>query len=325
MSLFRLAPGLGALALLGASAALGCSSPPRSEIGEDACANGVDDDGDRLTDCADPACRLFAWCTGSDAGRSDAGQDASLNDAGMFDAGDAGPMICAEPLDVVLVLDVSSSMAEDVARIREAVPAIWDAAERVSTSPRFSLVVFVDDALAVNDCEPFASREDLAGQLELWRTFCATNRSPASSLPNYDCVENSLDALGTAITSCPWREGASRVIVHLTDDTFAERPAVLSGPTGPGILVTATYVEVSDALVRTGIRLGAFAMSGMGASCGGPTISPDVGRGFHTPFGAEASLPERTSGAVWDLRTVRAGELDVAASVTELLARVQCD
>jgi hypothetical protein len=311
-----------------ALALVACNGPTPTEIGEAACSNGVDDDRDMLVDCADPACRLFPWCTGSsDAGPPDAASvDATTFDAPGLDAAglDAGPSVCAAPLDVVLVLDVSSSMGPDLAQVRDALGPIWDAAARVSTAPSFGLVVFVDDALAVEGCAPFASRDALAAELEAWRAFSSMNVSPVSRIPNVDCPENSLDALATAVTECPWRAGSRRVILHVTDDTFAERPAVLSGPFGPGVLVASTYVEVSDALARDRIRVGALARTGAGEGCGGPVASPDVGRGFHTMFGLDPSLPERTGGAAWDLRAARAGELDVGAAVSALLESVPC-
>ncbi len=302
-----------------AASAAACSSPRPAEIGEAACSNAIDDDGDMLTDCADPACQLFAWCTGSpDAGRPDAGTpDASL------DTGDVGMLACSEPLDLVIVLDVSSSMTDDVARLRDLAPTIFADALEASSAAQVSLVVFVDDARAVMDCVPFDSAETLAGELDQWRVFTATNTSPVSGIANVDCVENSLDAIATAITGCEWRDGA-RVILHVTDDTFAERPAVLSGPFGPGVLVASTYIEVSDALAREDITLAALTANGAGASCGGPTVSPDVGRGFHMPYGTDVSLPTRTGGEAWDLRAVRDGTFDLAPAIRALLSRRAC-
>lgn len=308
------------LLVVSSTALLGCPSRIASEVGEDACSNGRDDDEDGFIDCADTACRLFSFCMGGrDAGLPDAG----VPDTNLGDVGDAPVSICAEPLDVVFVIDVSTSMAGELADIQTGLNAIWDTASRLSASPQFGLVVFVDDALPVNDCAPFASREDLAAELNRWQTFCATNRSPTSSITNTDCVENSLDAMSAAITECPWRADATHVLVHITDDTFAERPAVLSGAFGPGILVASTYSDVGSALVREQIRVGAFAMNGRGDDCGAG-ISPDVGRGFHMGFGSELSLPERTGGAVWDLRAVRAGTLDMGTAIAGLLEREQC-
>lgn len=314
----RLARSVWALAFF---ASASCSSARPPEIGEGPCSNGMDDDGDMLVDCDDPACQLFAWCTGSPDASA---PDASAPDASGLDAGDVGPVACSEPLDLVLTLDVSSSMTEDVARLRDLSPAIFAAARTASTDARVSLVVFVDDALAVEDCAAFETPEALAAELDQWRAFTTQNRSPVSAIANVDCVENSLDAIATAITGCPRRAGGAHVVLHVTDDTFAERPTVLSGPFGPGVLVASTYVEVSDALAREDMTFVALTANGAGASCGGATISPDVGRGFHTPFGTELSLPERTRGEAWDLRAARAGTLDVAASLEMLLDRLVC-
>jgi len=319
----RFASWVCALALCGGVSlgAAACSSTRPPEIGEGPCSNGMDDDGDMLVDCDDPACRLFAWCTSEpDASRP----DASAPDAPGLDAGDAGPLVCSEPLDLVITLDVSSSMTEDVARLRDAAPALFAAVREASTDTRISLVVFVDDVVAVEDCASFDTPEALAAALEQWRGFTTTNRSPVSAIGNVDCVENSLDAIANVVTGCARRAGGLAVILHVTDDTFAERPAVLSGPFGRGVLVASTYLEVSDALAREGITFVALTATGAGASCGGPPISPDVGRGFHTPFGTELSLPERTGGEAWDLRAARAGTLDVASSLDALLARLAC-
>jgi hypothetical protein len=305
-----------------AATVLGCGSTRGPELGEGPCSNGLDDDGDMLTDCADPACALFSWCSEGDAGTRDAGRDANDLDA-RLDAGDAGPPICSEPLDVVLVLDVSSSMTEDLARLRDLAPALWAAAMDASTEARISLVVFVDDALAVDACAPLSDAGALATELDQWRAFTTSNRSPVSEITNVDCPENSLDAIAAAVTGCPWRDG-SRVILHVTDDTFVERPAVLSGPFGPGVIVASTYLEVSDALAREGIELLALTANGPGQDCGGPSISADVGRGFHTPFGTDVPLPERSGGEAWDLRAMRDGTFELVPGFAAHLSRTAC-
>lgn len=300
-----------------------CSSARPAEVGEGPCSNGVDDDGDQLIDCADPACRLFPWCViVPDAGALDAAR-AELNDAGARDAGD-GEVGCGRPLDVVLTLDVSSSMSNDLARLVDLAPALFEVARQASYDSRISLVVFVDDAVAVDGCAPFSSAEALAASLAQWRAFSLENRSPVSRIANVDCAENSLDAVALAVTGCARRAGAAHVILHVTDDTFAERPAVLSGAFGPGVLVATTYREVSDALVREQIRFLALTARGAGMDCGGPVISADVGRGFHGPFGGEPALPERTGGEAWDLRAMRDGTFDLVGTLRAALLRLAC-
>jgi hypothetical protein len=300
--------------------ALGCNSrpPAPTETDASACSNGRDDDGDGMTDCRDLACTVYDFCAGPDAG-----VDASLVDANV-DGGPPGDgSACAEPLDVVFTIDVSTSMAGELAEVSEGVLSIWETARSLSSNAQFSLVVFVDDALAVNDCAPFATPEALVAELEVWRAFCASNQSPVSHIQNADCTENSMDAMLLAATACPFRVGSTRIMVHVTDDTFAERPAVLSGEWGGGVFVEHTYAEVAEELRADEIRVGAFAIPGMGEDCGAGR-SPDVGRGFHTPFGDMASLPTATGGRVWDLREVRAERLSMADVINEMIRAEYC-
>ncbi len=304
-----LARHLGALALA-LALVVGCEKKPGVELGEAACSNGIDDDGDGLVDCADPTCRLFSFCLSE----ADAGHAA--------DAGDAS-LACGDTADLVIVLDVSSSMTATIGQLAELAPSIFDAVRAERSDAHVSLVVFVDDALAVDGCAPLADAAALRSRLDAYRAFSASNRSPVSELPNLDCAENSLDALNVAISSCPWRAGL-RAILHVTDDTFVERPAVLSGPYGPGVVVASTYAEVSAALARLEIHLLALTASGPGVSCGGPQVSPDVGRGFTSPFGDAPSLPERTGGRAWPLAGLRDGSFALAPALTEVFSRASC-
>lgn len=305
-------------ACLGASA--GCTErreePVESSAAE--CGNDFDEDSDGLVDCADPGCAVHAMCAASGA---DAGPTPTV-DAGPRPDARVGPS-CGEPLDVVFVIDVSTSMAEEADALRLGVESVWNAAQGLTTNTQFGLVVFVDDALGVGGCAPFPTVTTLQQELLRWRDHCATNASPVSDTSNSDCAENSLDALWLAATSCPWREGATRVLIHVTDDTFAERPTRLSDFGGSGVAVQHTYAEVSDALFSRQIRVGAFAAPGAGEECGAGASS-NVGQGFHEPYLGMPSLPERTDGRAWSIREVRAGTLDMSAAITDLIADEYC-
>lgn len=294
--------------------AAACGSGPTGESTLDQCSNGRDDDADGQVDCGDVACRVYTFCTQPDAGRADAGPI------------DAAPLpdgaLCASPVDVVLAVDVSSSMEAELAALRDASPALVDRLRALDPTARVSLVVFVDDALAVRDCAPMADAAELASELESWRARAPENRSPASGIANVDCPENSLDALALATTTCAWRDVAARIVVHVTDDTFAERPTVLSGPFGGGIVVQHTYAETSDMLGMNRIRVLAVARNGQGEDCGAGR-SPDVGRGFHATYLGMPSLPERTGGAALELPGLTDGSVDLAASIATL-AQVAC-
>ena len=298
----------------------GCSAS--AETSAAACTDGVDNDQDGLTDCADSSCSLQIVCAGGDA------SPPPMPDGGMTypDRNLPPPTPCTEPMDVVFVIDVSTSMRDEVAGIRAGIDSIWAAAEGLALDVRFGLVVFVDDVAAVSACAPFTSVGALQDELMRWQTFTSSNGQPGGSPEsNSDCAENSLDALYTAATVCTWRPSATRLVIHITDDTFAEHPAVLSGdPFGfSGITVERTYAETVEALVSREIRVGAFAAPGAGEECGAGTSS-DVGRGFHAPYQGMPSIPEATHGAVWSIRDVRAGTLEMAEAIIAFAEAEHC-
>lgn len=307
--------------LLALALALGCTPPAsRTESDSASCSNGRDDDGDTLIDCADLACTVFPFCA-RDAGVLDAGADAP-SDAPLPEGGLDAP-VCTAPLDVVLVLDVSGTMDRELAAFRDATGALFATAQRLDPSAQISLVAFVDDVLLVNGCTPFATAEALRTAIEAFRVTAPMNRNVADpALPNRDCPENSLDALFEAAARCPLRNGSTRVFVHATDDTFLERPGVLSGEWGGGVFVASLYSEVQNALTSRNIHFSALAWSGAGEFCGAGS-SPDVGRGFHADFGALPSLPVTTDGAdavVWDARGLGT-TVDLSVELPALLVR----
>jgi hypothetical protein len=294
-------------ALLGcvvAAGLAGCGGGGESSV--DQCSNARDDDGDRLIDCADPACRVYSFCSGSDGGPPDAGpRDAAPRTDGA---------ICGRPLDVTLVLDVSSSMVDELAVVGEASVPIFDIVRALDPSAEVRMVVFVDDALAIGECAPIADPAQLAASIEEWRVLGPANRSPVSGVDNQECAENALDALVLA-AACAHREGSARVMMLVTDDTFAEAPAVLGGAFGGGVRVQHDYAETLDAIRSASAHVIAIALRGVGEDCGATRISPDVGRGYHDPHGDLPALPVASSGAVHDLRELRARSLDLAASL----------
>lgn len=236
---------------------------------------------------------------------------------------DGGPL-CNEPLDVVFIVDVSTSMADELDQIRTGIDSIWTAAQALTANTQFGLVVFVDDVVAVNSCGPFATKEALQMQLQMWRDFTSSNGQPGGApYSNSDCPENSLDALYLAATACPWRDGATHIAIHVTDDTFAERPATLSGFGGfGGIPVQRTYAETITALTDHQVRVGAFAAP-TPLDCGAGT-SPNTAQGFFDPYMAMPAIPEATGGQAWNIREVMAGTLDMAEAINTFTAAEYC-
>lgn len=265
---------------------------------------------------------------GADAGGDaatggDGGADAGGGEADAAHSGDGGPL-CNEPLDVVFVIDVSTSMADEVEQIRVGMDSIWAAAHELTDNAQFGLVVFVDDVAAVNGCGPFASREAMQTEFARWREFTSTNGQPGgAAFSNSDCAENTLDALHAAATLCPWRDGATHIVIHVTDDTFAERPATLSGTGfGGGIEVQHTYAETVTALVEHEVRVGVFAAP-TAEYCGAGT-SGDTAQGFFEPYMGMESIPDATGGRAWSIREVRAGTLDMATAINEFTEAEYC-
>ncbi len=260
-------------------------------------------------------------------GATDGGADGSIDSRVPADARPppADAPDCVDALDVVFVIDVSTSMADEIDQVRGGMDRIWAAAEALTSDTQFSLVVFVDDVVAVNGCAPFADLATMQAEFVTWREFTTTNGEPAGGTDgNTDCPENSLDALYTAAAACPWRAGATHIAIHVTDDTFVESPLTLSGFAGiGGIRVQHTYLETVDALVAAEVRVGAFAAPGMGEFCGAGT-SANVGQGFHEPYNGAESIPDATGGAVWSIRDVRAGTLDMATAINEFTAAEYC-
>jgi hypothetical protein len=298
-----------------------CGTPPRPPAETlSTCQNGDDDDGDLAADCDDTDCRRFPFCGSADAGTIDAGSV----DAGPRDAprGDARLDLCTAPIDVVFVLDVSTSMTMEAAALRDGIGRIYAAAQALTGDTRFSLVVFVDDALVVDGCAGFADAAALQSEFDTWRDFCASNQSPVSGASNYDCVEASLDAMYAAATGCGWRDGATHILIHVTDDTFEEPPYVYSGAFGDGVRAGASYSQTVAALLASEVRVGAFAMR-TPEDCGAGT-SPDTARGFFTPFAGMEAIPSVTGGAVWDLRDVREGRLDMATAISAMVEEEYC-
>lgn len=80
--------------------------------GEAQCTDGIDDDGDRLTDCADPDCSAAPSCSAFDAGmRRDTGFDECSGVDYVAETRNA-------PIDIIWVIDNSGSMDEEASEIQ---------------------------------------------------------------------------------------------------------------------------------------------------------------------------------------------------------------
>ncbi len=232
---------------------------------------------------------------------------------------------CHQDIDIVFVIDVSTSMTWVLEQLASEVGAVWEYAVALSAhpdyDPAFGLVVFVDDVLVTNGGEPYAGVGDLQTEFNAWRAFCSTNAQPGgSSCTNSDCPENTLDALADAAETYAWRPSALHVAIHVTDDTFKEAPDRLCSSISPTIPVRHTYPETLGLLVDNEIRVGVFALR-TGSPCPFPA---DKEPGFFAPWGSYPPIPEATGSRVWDLNQVQSGEISLTEAISGFVLEEWC-
>jgi len=224
---------------------------------------------------------------------------------------------CYDSIDIVFVLDVSTTMSYILSTLEAEIGAVWSAAAAIDDDPHFGLVVFVDDVLVANDGGSYATVEAIQADFNTWYSHTATNRQTQSTASNGDWPENTLDALHAAATDFAWRDPTTtlRVIIHATDDTFLERPARFSS----GIEALHTYAETVAALQEREIRVASFA-----ARIGGPLSNQDVTPGFSAPYGGQTAIPEATSGEVFDIDEV-GGTVSLADAINGFVLDEICE
>lgn len=223
---------------------------------------------------------------------------------------------CFQDIDIVFVLDVSTSMTWVLATLRDEIGAVWEYAMAMSDhalyEPAFGLVVFVDDVLVTNSGGPYESAEALQAEFETWRAFCSTEAQPGGNpCRNMDCPENTLDALAAAAEQYAWREGALHVAIHVTDDTFKEAPDMLCSALSPSIPVQHTYADTVSLLIAGEIRVGAFAVRNSPA-CPFPA---NKAPGFFEPWNGQDAIPIATGSMVWDLHEVQNGTISLTEAI----------
>jgi hypothetical protein len=227
---------------------------------------------------------------------------------------------CYEAIDIVFVLDVSTSMGGMLAALEDDIAEVWAAADELTADAalpsHFGLVVFVDDYMVVNGGETYADAATLQADFNEWWTFTSSNLQTQSDVPNTDWPENTLDALFAAATEFNWRDPDTtlRVIIHATDDTFLEAPASFSS----GIPAQHDYPTTVTILQEDTIRVASFA-----AHLGGPAGYDDVEPGFYTDYNSQSAIPAATSGQVFDIDQV-GGTISLADAINGFVAEEFC-
>ncbi len=213
-----------------------------------------------------------------------------------------------EPLDLVLVLDISTSMVE-MANLRGALTGLFDVIAARNLDVHFGLVTFANDVRMHGEGRPL-DREQLFAELD--SQLLPGSWVPDPELPrqllNFDFPENVLGALHRAATDFAFREGSRRYVLLMTDATFLEPPAVFSD----GTPARWDYDEVAEALVSQQIRL--FSVN-----------ARDAGAGLSSNYEGRETLVTRTRGGAFEIAAVSGGELTLDTVLSDLVSGLTCD
>lgn len=264
-----------------------------------------------------------------------------------FDAGQ-----CHDVVDVVFVLDVSSSMNFVLQALEADIPDVVAAAEELAPDPHFGFIGFADNHAFGTHGAGEVVHTEAATLRDAFREFRTTytqnNRNPGDgpsgrTTQNPICEENSLDALYAAATDFPWRENATRVIILATDDTFLERPDNYGDRDGDGDTTSTSYPREGDyparwtlaetvrALQDARIRVFSFTRldppGWFESRCGTPRRFSwsSISDGWSTPYRGADPIPDATDARNFDLTQVQSGRLNLADTISEVVVESYCE
>jgi hypothetical protein len=229
------------------------------------------------------------------------------------------PEDCIQDVDIVFVMDVSTTMGPFFDKLELEIEAVDDAlaAYDLPNPPHYGLAVFVDDFLLVNAGTPYTDVNELRADFAQWNNFTATNQQVNGGGFNSTWTENSMDPLFAAAGGFQWRpiDDTLRVIIHTTDDTFWNGPTI-----GNGVNILHNYGEVVDSLQQRHIRMFAFA-----DYIGGQCECEDVSMGFFTDFQGQPSIPMQTGGNAYAIGEVLAGIISLSDAINTSIEESLCE
>jgi hypothetical protein len=251
-------------------------------------------------------------------GTGGTGGGIGLGGTGSGGSGTGGDNACTQSIDIVFVMDVSTSMGPFLTKLAQEMPAVDSAAKalNLASAPHYGLVVFVDDTLIANSSQPYTDVSILQSDFQSWANFTQSNQQVNVATSNGTFPENSLDALYRASTEFAWRPAAStlRIVIHTTDDTF------WNGPTSTdGVQVIHNYTDTVKSLTDNQVRVFAFA-----SLLGGPLEFDDVSQGWFAPYAGAKSIPDSTGGGVFKLDDVLSGSISLSASINAAVGGSLC-
>ena len=230
-----------------------------------------------------------------------------------------GPMTCEENIDIVFVMDVSTTMGPFLDKLADEILVVDQALQALElpAQPHYGLVVFVDDTALLQAGGPYPDVQTLQDEFSMWSSFTSSNQQVGGGNSNSTWPENSLDALYSAAAGYQWRpsEDTLRLVIHTTDDTFWDGPT-----TGNGVQIQHGYAETVQALQDRQIRVFSFA-----AQIGGSCECEDVTPGWSTPYMGMSPIPEATDGGVFDIDEVLAGSVSLADAIGDSVDASMCE
>lgn len=261
---------------------------------------------------------------------------------------DAPP--CEDVVDVVFVLDTSSSMGFVLSQLENQIAGVVDATNQLAADAHFGLAVFQDNH-ALDTTGDMGVVHTGASTLQAafshyQSVYTNNNRNPGDgpsgpTTQNPICEENALDALYAAAVDFPWRDNATRVIILATDDTFLEAPDNYGDRDGDGLTDKTDYPREGDypalrtvgetvtALQNQRTRVFSFTRltpPNILERCGtGPRLAwGDITDGWSTPYGGNAPIPEQTDARNFDLARIQSGQLSLADTINEVVLDSYC-
>jgi hypothetical protein len=300
------------MTLLLACSALACSSSARDD--EDAFpTSGL------LSAGTDGGQTSSSGASGASAGEAEADTDIVFDvGQGGGDGNPDGPTSCEENVDIVFVMDVSTSMDAFLNKLAQEILVVDQALQAfdLPAAPHYGLVVFVDDYALLMGGAPYPDVQALQADFMQWSAFTSSNQQVGGGNYNSTWPENSLDALYAAATGFAWRpaDSTSRIIIHTTDDTFWDGPM-----TANGVQIERGYAETVDALQQAQVRVFSFT-----ATLGGQCKCQDVTAGWSAPYMGMDAIPEATDGAVFPIEQVLTGQISLSAGINDAVEEKMC-
>ncbi len=230
-----------------------------------------------------------------------------------------GPNLCEQDIDIVFVMDVSTSMGPFLDTLATELFTVDQALAELDlpSPPHYGLVVFVDDIALLGAGAPYADAAALRADFEQWSDFTSSNQQVGGGNSNSTWPENSLDALHAAASGFQWRpvDSTLRIVIHTTDDTFWEGPS-----TQNGVSIEHGYAQTVQALQDQQIRVFSFT-----AEVGGSCECDDVTAGWQAPYQGNPPIPQATDGGQFDIDGVLAGQLSLSEAINESVEGAVCD